>query len=227
MANRMFFQGSELYTMRSKIAEYFGFVLVAAVVAMISGAGIARWASPKHVLKPAQARLLYVAAQTLIGSRGDFEGKRDSPFTLVEFMDYQCPPCKRVDKRLPGVLKQYEGRLRLTIRNCPLQMHPYAVPAAIAAEAAREQGKFWPVHDALMKEEQFQSANFEKIARAQNLDMPFFARSTASSAKDVVAADMAQAKSLNITGTPTFLLCSPQGQVIRLGSLDQIQDYIK
>lgn len=207
--------------------EYFGFVLMAAVVAAASATVTSRIIAqkPRPVIRPVV--VLPISAAEILNSQRDFRGRSESPFTFVEFMDYQCPPCRRVEKKIPDILRQYDGRLRLTIRNCPLEMHSLAIPAAVAAEAAREQGKFWSMHDALMMHDSLQLQDLAAIARTSKLDLKRFARLRDSLAKQAVAADMAQAKSLNISATPTFLLCSERGQVIRLGTLDQLKDYSK
>lgn len=82
------------------------------------------------------------------------EGRADAPLTLVEYGDYQCPYCGAaypVVKRLQNTL---EKKLRFVFRNFPLtQIHPYALIAAQAAEAAALQGKFWEMHDLLFEEQ--------------------------------------------------------------------------
>jgi protein-disulfide isomerase len=70
-------------------------------------------------------------------------GKDTAPVTIVEFTDYQCPSCAYTQPIIEDILKEYGDRLRLVVRNFPLDMHQNAFKAAEAAEAAREQGKYW------------------------------------------------------------------------------------
>jgi protein-disulfide isomerase len=63
--------------------------------------------------------------------------------TIVEFTDYQCPSCAYTQPIIEDILKEYGDRLRLVVRNFPLDQHQNAFKAAEAAEAAREQGKYW------------------------------------------------------------------------------------
>src|SRR5262249_21087807 len=70
-------------------------------------------------------------------------GPRGAPVTIVEFSDFQCPFCARVEPTLAKILKQYGGKVRLVWKNYPLPFHDRAQDAALAALAAREQGRFW------------------------------------------------------------------------------------
>ena len=72
------------------------------------------------------------------------------PDEAVEFFDYQCPPCREVRGNVKGIEDLYKGKIRVVYRNFPLAMHLHAASAAAAAEAARDQGKFDVVHEALL-----------------------------------------------------------------------------
>jgi protein-disulfide isomerase len=80
-------------------------------------------------------------------------GNPDAPATLEEFGDFQCPPCGQFAGFAEGLLKEYDSRLRVVFRNFPLPGHEHAREAALAAEAAGFQGKFWEMHDTLYKEQ--------------------------------------------------------------------------
>jgi protein-disulfide isomerase len=70
--------------------------------------------------------------------------------TIVEFGDFECPNCKQAAPAVKLILAHFEGRVRLAWRHFPLEeVHPHALQAALASEAAAGQGRFWPMHDAL------------------------------------------------------------------------------
>ncbi len=75
------------------------------------------------------------------------KGSKDALVTIVQFSDFQCPFCSRVEPTISKVMDEYKGKVRVVWRNLPLPFHPNAMPAAIAARAAGEQGKFWEMHD--------------------------------------------------------------------------------
>src|SRR5262249_32193282 len=79
-----------------------------------------------------------------------FRGKVDAPVTIVEFSDFHCPFCSKVQPTLKQVLAKYGDRVKLVYRHLPIdQLHPQARQAAEAAVCAFEQGKFWEYHDLL------------------------------------------------------------------------------
>ncbi len=88
-------------------------------------------------------------------SAGDHaEGPTGAPLTLVEYGDYQCPYCGAAYPVVKRLQKTLGKKLRFVFRNFPLtQVHPYALIAAEAAEAAALQGKFWEMHDLLFEEQ--------------------------------------------------------------------------
>jgi len=77
-------------------------------------------------------------------------GASHAPVTLVEYGDFECPNCKQAAPALKLMLERFAGRVRLVYRHFPLEeVHPHALHAALAAEVAAGQGKFWPMHDLL------------------------------------------------------------------------------
>src|SRR5438105_11520846 len=79
-------------------------------------------------------------------------GASHAPVTVVEYGDFECPNCKQAAPAVKLILERFAGRIRLVWRHFPLEeVHPHALLAAEAAEAAGEQGKFWPMHDLLFE----------------------------------------------------------------------------
>lgn len=205
------------------------FILTGLFILTVVLAGIAAsrsYQQRRTVATESKAILLKASDAIVIGVQPDFSGNPHSPYTLVEFADYQCPPYRTISRQLPNVLAQYPDKLRFTFRNYPLSFHLYAKPAAIAAEAAREQGQFWPMHDALFAEE-LDADSIVKLARAQHLDRAKFDRACATTAKAAVQTDLKEAEALHLPGTPSFIICCPDGRVVRLGSLRQLAEYVK
>jgi protein-disulfide isomerase len=70
--------------------------------------------------------------------------------TIVEYGDFECPNCRQAAPAVKLILGHFKGRVQLVWRHFPLEgVHPHALHAALASEAAAAQGKFWPMHDLL------------------------------------------------------------------------------
>lgn len=76
-------------------------------------------------------------------------GPADAPIQMVEFSDFECPACRYAEGPLRQIFTIYAGKLHFVFKDFPLRMHPWAKPAAAAAECAGRQGKFWEYHDRL------------------------------------------------------------------------------
>jgi protein-disulfide isomerase len=135
-------------------------------------------------------------------------GGAEPKVTIIEFSDFQCPFCARVQKTLASLLHDYGDDVALVFRHNPLAFHERAMPAALAAEAAREQGKFWEMHDALFADQDhLDDEGLARHARALGLDGKRFAAARAGQrAKERVARDMAEAANFGARGTPNFFI---------------------
>jgi protein-disulfide isomerase len=134
--------------------------------------------------------------------------------TIVEYSDYQCPFCARVEETLARIEKDYGGAVRLVWKDNPLPFHTNATPAAEAARAAGAQGRFWPMHDLLMANQKALSrADLESYAAELKLDVAAFkaALDDHRYARDI-AGDVTEAKNFGALGTPTFFI---NGRVLR------------
>ncbi len=138
-------------------------------------------------------------------------GRPDAPVTIVEFTDYQCPFCKRFEAETwPQLKRNYvdTGKVRFIVRDLPLEFHDSALPAAEAAHCAGEQGKFWPMHDALIaKGSDLSAGGLQTQAGRLALDLPRFQACVAQHryAKDILR-NAALANSLGLEGTPAFVI---------------------
>ena len=147
------------------------------------------------------------------GSSAHIRGNPDAPVTLEEFADFQCPPCGQFAPFAEELLREYNSRLRIVFRNFPLPGHEHAREAALAAEAAGLQGKFWEMHDTLYREQEAWSkaANagelFESYAGTIGLDVLQFKKDMDSDkARERIDSDHALADSLGIKVTPTLFI---------------------
>src|SRR6266446_2789474 len=86
----------------------------------------------------------------LVSDRDDHQGPATAAVTLVQYRDYECPYTRQSTTIVRAVQQQLGEQLRFVYRNFPLtEIHPLALHAALAAEAAAAQGKFWQMHDAI------------------------------------------------------------------------------
>lgn len=87
-----------------------------------------------------------------VTSKDHSQGAENAPIVIIEYADYQCPYCRQAYFILKDIKKELGDKVRLVFRNFPLtQMHRYALHAALAAEAAGAQGKFWEMHDMIFE----------------------------------------------------------------------------
>ena len=141
-----------------------------------------------------------------------FKGEKNAKVTLIEFADYQCPFCARFYREtLPQIEEDYifTGKVKFFFRNFPLERsHPQAFKAAVAANCAGEQGKFWAMHQRLFThQDELGSKDLLQHAKALSLDSPKFTRcldSEQSAAK--VRNELAEGQKAGVKVTPTFLL---------------------
>lgn len=157
----------------------------------------------------AAAELPDTAVHTVITAGRPALGPDSARVTVVEFTDYECPVCRRhFTNTLPLVLAQYGNRIRYVILNLPLsRIHPDALGAAEAAECAADQNRFWEYHDRLYLSSALDRAALLGIAAQMHLDGAAFARCVDTQATaERVRGHLAQADSLGVHGTPTFVI---------------------
>jgi protein-disulfide isomerase len=147
-------------------------------------------------------------------------GSSDAPITIVEFTDYRCPYCRVFEgTTFAEIRKKYidSGKVRFVIRDFPLaQMHPDATQAAEAAHCAGDQGQFWPMHDALFSDASKLGKNgLIDSAASLKLDMEIFRYCLDSGKHKLeIQKDQQVASSLQINGTPAFLVGKTIGEEV-------------
>ena len=140
-------------------------------------------------------------------------GNPDAPVTLEEFGDFQCPPCGMLSGPINQLEQDFRPRLRVIFRHFPLTMHRHAREAALASEAAGQQGRFWQMHDVLYREQALWSEAadvrplFDAYAGMLGLKIDRFKKDMESDeVKRRVTADQEQGAALGITITPTIFI---------------------
>jgi protein-disulfide isomerase len=137
------------------------------------------------------------------------KGPATAPVTIVEFSDFYCPFCKRVQSTLSAILAKYGDKVRLVYRDFPIpQLHPAAPKAAEAARCANDQGKFWPYHDLLYARAPKGSPDdLTAYANEVGLDVAAFeACLTSGKHAAGVKKDIEEGNRLGIDGTPGFFV---------------------
>jgi protein-disulfide isomerase len=140
-----------------------------------------------------------------VAAVGPSRGPSNAPVTIVEFSDFECPYCGRLEPVMARVLAKYPTQVRLVYRNFPLKdLHPDAQKAAEAGMCAQQQGKFWEIHDLMFAEQASLNVNALKDkARRIGLDMTSFNDCLDSGkSSDAIATDVKAGDELGIQGTP-------------------------
>jgi protein-disulfide isomerase len=154
-------------------------------------------------------------------------GNADAKVTLTEFSDFQCPACGTSYPVVKSLVEKYGKDFRLEFKHFPLTtIHRNAYNAALAAECANDQSKFWEMHDKLFENQNsLAEADLKKYAQDLNLDTAKFNACLDSRAKKgVVDADIKEANAKKLSGTPTFLL---NGQPVVLQTFADLENALR
>jgi protein-disulfide isomerase len=150
-----------------------------------------------------------VLSMAVSEKRDHILGPSSAGVTLVEYGDYECPYCGAAHLVLKKLMAQMGDGMRLVFRNFPLkQIHPYAMHAALAAEAAGGQGRFWEMHDMLFEHQQsLEDEALVAYAGKLGLDVARFEKELEEGAyADRVREDFLSGARSGVNGTPTFFI---------------------
>jgi protein-disulfide isomerase len=144
-----------------------------------------------------------------VNAKDQQTGNLVSSLTLVEFGDYQCPHCGHAHPLIKRLLAEKGNNFRFVFRNFPLQeIHPAAFMAALAAEAAGKQGKFWPMHNLIFEHQaNLHGHIFIDLAEKLQLNLQQFGADWKS--QDIVSkveSDFESGIRSGVNGTPTFFI---------------------
>lgn len=158
-----------------------------------------------------------------VNSNDHIQGNANAELVIVEYGDYQCPYCGAAYPVLKELMKEFGNQVQFVFRNFPLsEMHQYARPAALAAEAANVQGKFWEMHDAIYENQQQLNENLlTEIAEKLSLNMPQFKEDMQSSKlAEKVDSDFESGVISGVNGTPSFFV---NGKKFNGGAMDLLE----
>ncbi|HKU36484.1 MAG TPA: thioredoxin domain-containing protein [Polyangiales bacterium] len=136
------------------------------------------------------------------------KGPSDALVTIVEFSDFQCPFCSRVEGTVKQITETYGKDVRVVFKQNPLPFHQNAGPAAEASLEARDQGKFWEMHEKLFANQQaLEKDKLEGYAKELGLNVAKFKTALETNKhKAEIDADQKLARDLGASGTPSFFI---------------------
>lgn len=181
-------------------------------IVMLSTAAMVIWnvVSNHDSPSPSTSRPLPVPTERLTFDSAPVLGAADARVVMVIFSDFECPYCAQLAVEvLPALKRKYvdSGKVRFAFRHLPLPGHARAIRAAESAECARQQGRFWVMHDSLFEPPmRLDEPAIEAHARKAGLDLKLFTNCMTGAATGRVAADAALAKDLGFLGTPTVIV---------------------
>jgi protein-disulfide isomerase len=137
-------------------------------------------------------------------------GPIDAPVTIVEFSDFECPYCRQWHQEVwPQIEAAYNGKVRLIFRDFPLtQIHSNAMSAAIAANCAAVQNKYWEYHDLIYKGDiELSPLAYEAFVTQLNMNLDSFTQCQKRvDIQTEIQQDMEFAGMIGVEGTPTFFV---------------------
>jgi protein-disulfide isomerase len=154
------------------------------------------------------------------------KGPDNAAITMVEFLDYQCPYCRRAEETVDELLKRNQGKIRFVHRDFPLPGHPRAMAATQATQCAGDQGKFWEYHHGIFeKPTDYSDQDLKERATTLGLDGGAFATCLTSGRHDKeIKASTDSGNELGVNSTPTFFINGRR--VTGARSVDDFQEII-
>jgi protein-disulfide isomerase len=154
-------------------------------------------------------RTLFEPIRVDVAATGPAKGPAAAPVTIVEFSDFECPFCSRVNPAIQQAIEKYGDKVRVVFRQFPLNnIHPKAQKAAEASLCAHEQGKFWELHDAMFADQKALGVDQLKAKAAElGMDAEKFGTCVDSSKYAAqVNTDLAEGQKAGVSGTPALFV---------------------
>jgi protein-disulfide isomerase len=151
--------------------------------------------------------------QPAIGPGRATLGPADAPIVITEYSDFECPYCRRSIPVIRELFRKYDGRIRLVLKQTPLQIHPQAMAAARTFEAVlrQDQQKAWRLFDLLFDNqprlEKEGQTYLDEAVKQVGADLPRARRDAASpEVQAIIEADLAEFQAFEFSGTPGFVV---------------------
>ncbi|MEO6316247.1 MAG: DsbA family protein [Chitinophagaceae bacterium] len=144
-----------------------------------------------------------------VSDKDNIQGNTSAPVELVEYGDYECPHCGRAYPIVKAIQEKMGDKLKFVFRNFPLaEIHPHAVNAAIATEAAALQNKFWEMHDYIFEHQRrLDDASLIAYATHLQLDVQQFENDfSKTELAQKVDDDFESGMRSGVNGTPSFFI---------------------
>ena len=137
-----------------------------------------------------------------------YKGPETAPITIIQFAEFQCPYCGKAGEAVEQVMKEYDGKVKMVFRDFPLSFHDRAIPAAVAANCAGEQNKYWEMHDQMMANQRSLSVeDLKGYATNIGLDIPKWELCLQDpKQEEEVKKDMDDGSVAGVSGTPAFFI---------------------
>lgn len=195
------------------------------VIALLAAFGGVFWVTKneKKADAPSSGQAVQASSHT--------QGEGNKGVTLTEYGDFECPACGQYYPILKELKNKFGDDLKFQFRHFPLvQIHPNAMAAHKAAEAAGKQGKFFEMHDKIYEQQQVWSGQpsvgplFESFATELGLNMEQYKKDVASAeVNSIINADTRAGQEAGVSSTPTFVL---NGQKIEKNPRD-LDEFVK
>lgn len=171
------------------------------------------WGLIAAMNKPAHSDGQNLSEPAPVTAADHVRGPADAPVTMIEYSDFQCPACEAYYPVVEKLLASSSVPIRMIYRHFPLPQHPNAIPAALVAEAAADQGKFWDMYHLLFANHadwtplSDPTPVFTGYATTLGLDMARFKADLSSSTlRDRIQANEDEGIKIGINATPTFFI---------------------
>jgi protein-disulfide isomerase len=181
--------------------------------AVLGWAMVKAWPRQPQAVSPAEQATSYkLPSEVEVFAADPSLGARDAKVTIVEFSDFECPYCAQSAPVLRQAVERTGSTLRLVWKDYPGPGHDQALPAAIAAQCANQQGKFWQFHDGLFREQSSLSRDkYLQLAGETGLRLQQFTSCIdEKTTQAIVERNVQEGDAVGIDGTPYFII---NGQV--------------
>lgn len=200
--------------------------LLLAAVAFLGSFGVLSRENRLHFKKLPNDAVLSEIEEEAEAGHNPALGPVEAPVRVIEFSDYLCPHCRKVQPAAKRIRREFRGLVRWVYMDFPLDMHPGAKEIARAPRCARDQGRFWEFHEQVLAADgKLGPADLEALAGRAGLDLDLFRSCLAGGGHaDEIERDIAEGIAAGVAATPTFLV---NGRALVAPSYDELRTAIE